>query len=197
MIIIFLVGCDSFRNKTDIKISVSLKDKSRINSLISEQQILSAEPFNRKSKKKSKSNIYLHIDSNRTGINFINKWSPGPQYENQLENSFISAGVAIGDYNNDGLQDVFLSRQQDGGRLYKNLGGMQFEDVTEITGILDNEMWSTGVSFIDINSPTSEKIFFIFFYVKFKAYWIFYDFFVTKYFFYSFQTPNIPTNFIE
>ena len=152
MIIIFLVGCDSFRSNTDIKVAVSLKDKSRVNALIAEKQILSAEPFNRKVKKKNKSNTYIHIDPNRAGINFENKWRPEPQYESQLENSFISTGVAIGDYNNDGLQDVFLSRQQDGGRLFKNLGGMQFEDVTEITGILDDKMWSTGVSFIDINN---------------------------------------------
>ncbi|MBT3664561.1 hypothetical protein HN537_02925, partial [bacterium] len=123
MIIIFLVGCDSFRNNDDIKLAVSLKDKARVNALIAEKQILSAEPFNRKVKKKNKSNTYIHIDPNSSGIDFVNKWRPDPQYENQLENSFISAGVAIGDYNNDGLQDVFLSRQQDGGRLYKNLGG--------------------------------------------------------------------------
>ena len=152
MIIVFLGGCDSLQNNTDIKIAVSLKDKARVSALIAEKQILSAEPFNRKFKKKSESNTYVHIDSNKTGINFVNKWSPSAQYENQLENSFISAGVAIGDYNNDGLQDVYLSRQQDGGRLYKNLGGMQFEDVTKTAGILDNEMWSTGVSFIDINN---------------------------------------------
>ena len=152
MIIVFLGGCDSLQNNTDIKIAVSLKDKARVSALIAEKQILSAEPFNRKFKKKSESNTYVHIDSNKTGINFVNKWSPSAQYENQLENSFISAGVAIGDYNNDGLQDIYLSRQQDGGRLYKNLGGMQFEDVTKIAGILDNEMWSTGVSFIDINN---------------------------------------------
>ena len=129
MIIIFLSSCDSWQNNTDIKIAVSLKDKARINALISEDQILSAEPFNRKFKKKSESNTYVYIDSNKSGINFVNKWSPSAQYKNQLENSFISAGVAIGDYNNDGLQDVFLSRQQDGGRLYKNLGGMQFEEI--------------------------------------------------------------------
>ena len=121
MIIVFLGGCDSLQNNTDIKIAVSLKDKARVSALIAEKQILSAEPFNRKFKKKSESNTYVHIDSNKTGINFVNKWSPSAQYENQLENSFISAGVAIGDYNNDGLQDIYLSRQQDGGRLYKKL----------------------------------------------------------------------------
>ena len=152
MMIIFLGVCDSLRNKTESKVAISREVKTRINALISKKQVLSAEPFNNTFQSRKKSNTYIHIDSSKTGINFINKWDPDPQYKNQLENSFISAGVAIGDYNNDGLQDVFLSRQQDGGRLYKNLGGMRFEDVTESTGVADNKMWSTGVSFIDINN---------------------------------------------
>ena len=152
MIIIFFVGCGSSGKNTKSKIAISEKDKTRINALISKKQVLSAEPFNQKIQSQRTSNTFTHIDSSKTGINFINKWNPDPQYKNQLENSFISAGVAIGDYNNDGRQDVFLSRQQDGGRLYKNLGGMQFEDVTERAGVSDDEMWSTGVSFIDINN---------------------------------------------
>ena len=152
LIIIFLGGCDSLRINTKSKVAVSLEHKTRINELISEEKVLSAEPFNRKPRSQKKSNTYIHIDSIKTGINFVNKWNPESQYKNQLENSFISAGVAIGDYNNDGLQDVFLSRQQDGGRLYKNLGEMKFEDVTESAGVSENEMWSTGVSFIDINN---------------------------------------------
>ena len=50
------------------------------------------------------------------------------------------------------MQDIFLSRQKDGGRLYRNLGGFQFYDATEEAGILSDGMWSTGVSFIDINN---------------------------------------------
>ena len=111
--IIFLGGCDSLRNNTESKVAISREVKTRINSLISKKQVLSAEPFNNTFQSRKKSNTYIHIDSSKTGINFINKWDPDPQYKNQLENSFISAGVAIGDYNNDGLQDVFLSRQQD------------------------------------------------------------------------------------
>lgn len=62
MIIIFLVGCDSFRNNTDIKVAVSLRDKARVNALIAEKQILSAEPFNRKVKRKiNQIRIYILI----------------------------------------------------------------------------------------------------------------------------------------
>ena len=47
-----------------------------------------------------------------------------------LSNSFIAAGVAIGDFNGDNLSDIFFSRQKDGGRLFQNLGGFKFKDVT-------------------------------------------------------------------
>ena len=84
-------------------------------------------------------------------------------YENDFESSDLNSidggdimsfnnTNVIGDFNNDGLQDVYLARQQDGGKLFQNLGGFTFKDVTKSVGIKSESFWSTGVSFIDINN---------------------------------------------
>ena len=145
--IIFFFGCDN-----SPKIIVSDEAKSRVKELISSNVIASAELFNKPNSINSSDRNFVFLDSMRTGINFRNLWNPDPKHKGQLGNSFIAAGVAIGDYNNDGLQDVFLSRQQDGGRLYRNLGEFRFKDVTKEIGMSSENMWSTGASFIDINN---------------------------------------------
>ena len=150
--ILFFIGCNSSESKEHNKIKISRKSEIRINQLISNNDIISAEPFYHNNHNKNIAKRFEYLDSISTGINFENIWNPKEKHKHQLENSFISAGVAIGDYDNDGLLDIFLSRQQDGGRLYKNLGRMKFEDVTKTSGVFDKDMWSTGVSFVDINN---------------------------------------------
>jgi hypothetical protein len=56
-------------------------------------------------------------------------------------------GVAIGDVNNDGLPDVYLT-SFGGDRLFLNQGKGRFKEVTKQAGI-DNPLWGTSVSFID------------------------------------------------
>ncbi len=64
-----------------------------------------------------------------------------------LGDTGYSVGVAVGDINNDGLPDVFVTNYgQD--RLYRNLGAGRFQDITEAAGI-DNRRWSAAACFID------------------------------------------------
>jgi enediyne biosynthesis protein E4 len=87
-----------------------------------------------------------------TGINFENKVTDGT-----LENSFLfrnfynGGGIALGDINNDGLPDVFLTSNQGENKLYLNKGNLQFEDISQKAGLQQDSMWSTGVTFVDIN----------------------------------------------
>jgi enediyne biosynthesis protein E4 len=65
---------------------------------------------------------------------------------------YHGGGVAIGDFNNDGLSDVFFSGSMVPNRLYLNRGGMTFEDVTGKAGIGAAGKWKSGVALADVNA---------------------------------------------
>ena len=60
-------------------------------------------------------------------------------------------GVAIGDLNGDGQQDLYFTSNQEDNRLYLNRGDWWFEDVTETAGVAGTRAWSTGVAVADVN----------------------------------------------
>ncbi len=67
------------------------------------------------------------------------------------EYTYMGGGVGAGDFNNDGLQDIFFAGNQVSSQLYLNKGNMQFENITQKAG-LSTSSWCTGVSVIDINN---------------------------------------------
>lgn len=86
-----------------------------------------------------------------TGIDFINtsKETPGRHF-GHYEYFYNGSGVAIGDINNDGLQDLFFTGNDTSNRLYINQGDFSFKDITR-TAKLTSTNWSTGVTMVDIN----------------------------------------------
>lgn len=87
----------------------------------------------------------------QTGIDFVHRWAPEPRYERLFNSSLVGGGVAAGDYDGDGLVDLCLTRPSGGPRLYRNLGGCRFTNVTDQAGVRNDSGWTTGVSFIDVN----------------------------------------------
>ncbi len=89
----------------------------------------------------------------KTGINFENKLP-----ESLLMNGFFyeyyynGAGVAIADFNNDGLQDVFFISNLFPNKLYLNTGDLKFKDISKESGTADHEGFPTGVTTVDINN---------------------------------------------
>ena len=87
-----------------------------------------------------------------TGIDFENKVIQ--DQENHVLNYpyyFNGGGVAVGDINNDGLEDVYFSGNSVPNRLYLNKGNFQFEDITEKAGVNAAQGWKTGVLMADVN----------------------------------------------
>src|SRR5207249_1334868 len=62
----------------------------------------------------------------------------------------IAAGCAFADIDNDGLPDLFVTTVRHGNRLYNNLGGGRFKDVTREVGLVDLS-WSGDATVIDVN----------------------------------------------
>ena len=66
--------------------------------------------------------------------------APGPSY---------AMGAAVGDFDGDGLDDLFVTGWRDQ-RLYRNAGDGRFEDVTARAG-LTSDLWSTSAAFADLD----------------------------------------------
>lgn len=92
------------------------------------------------------------IEPSVSGIDFSNNLKEKGEL-NIIEYLYYynGGGVALGDINNDGLDDIYLSANQKPDKLYLNLGGLKFKDVSLEAGISQDSTWSTGVTMVDIN----------------------------------------------
>jgi len=150
LLFFFYFGCNRIDSTNNQKVNpVVVKHIKRLEK---EHPGLSATLFNKLTISSESTPRFVYLSPSETGIDFQHIWDVQPKHRDQLRNSFIASGVAIGDFDNDGLADVFLTRQKDGGRLYRNLGNFHFEDVTSKMGINPAGMWSSGATFADINN---------------------------------------------
>ena len=96
---------------------------------------------------------FNNIDSNVSGIDFSNDLKPSGNL-NIIEYLYYynGGGVALGDINNDGMDDIYLAANQKPDKLYLNLGGLKFEDISLTSGISKDSTWSTGVTMVDVNN---------------------------------------------
>ena len=107
-----------------------------------------------KEEARSEPPVFRKIPSSQSGITFANIVE-----ENHHKNNFDAfgyvyngAGVAIGDVNNDGLQDIYFTGNDVPNKLYLNEGNFKFRDITESAGVDGSAGWDNGVTMSDVNS---------------------------------------------
>jgi len=95
--------------------------------------------------------LFEKLSSSYTGMTFKNEITESDTLSVvDFEYMYNGGGVGVGDFNNDGLQDIFFSANQSSCKLYINKGNLKFEDVTVSAGI-KTPYWNTGVSLVNIN----------------------------------------------
>ena len=96
--------------------------------------------------------LFTLLDQKHTRVDFLNQVEYTEQYNTYTYRNFYNgAGVGLGDFNNDGLLDIYLCGNLADNKLYINKGNFVFEDVTAKAGVACHNVWSTGVSIADIN----------------------------------------------
>ena len=102
---------------------------------------------------KKNDTLFRIVSSERSGIHFNNKIVENDSINPiDVTNIYNGGGVGIGDFNNDGLPDIYFTGNLVSNKLYLNKGKMQFDDITEEAGVNGQGKWCRGIAVIDINN---------------------------------------------
>lgn len=106
-----------------------------------------------------KATLFRSLPSTATNIHFVNQVNETDSTHSFInEFGYMGGGVGIGDFNNDGLKDIYFTGNQVSSRLYLNKGDNRFEDITE-SAHCGTTGWATGVSVVDINNDGYDDIY--------------------------------------
>ena len=114
----------------------------------------------RKSEQVEKSSVFKQIAGDELGMDFSN------DLKSDLDLNIVEylyyyngGGVAVGDFDGDGLEDVYLGSNEGRDKIFKNLGGLRFEDASDSSGLPIDSSWTSGVSVIDIDQDNDLDIY--------------------------------------
>lgn len=106
---------------------------------------------------------FTQVSSKDSGIRFSNDLIDDPLGQNtnvmSFDNYFHGGGVAIGDINNDGLQDIFFIGNEVLNKLYLNEGDLKFKDISKKAKINVGKKWAVGVTMADVNGDGWQDIY--------------------------------------
>lgn len=95
--------------------------------------------------------LFKPVSTSKSGVAFNNKLQLGGEVSVlEFEYMYNGGGVAVADFDQDGLQDLYFTGNMVSNKLYRNMGDWKFEDITEAAGA-GSKGWSNGVAIVDIN----------------------------------------------
>jgi enediyne biosynthesis protein E4 len=108
----------------------------------------------------SKKTLFTKISPASSGIDFKNIVIENDSI-NPLEVEYLynGGGIAVADFNNDGLQDLYFTGSMTDNKMYLNKGNMHFEEVTKKAGVTGEGRWCNAASIVDINNDGWQDIY--------------------------------------
>lgn len=104
--------------------------------------------------------LFRTLEASATNLDFTNTITENDSI-NILTYEYVynGGGVGIGDFNNDGYPDVYLSGNMVSNRLYLNNKDLTFSEITAQPVLECKSSWSTGVAVVDINHDGWQDIY--------------------------------------
>jgi len=97
--------------------------------------------------------LFEQISSEHSRIHFNNRILESDSI-NPLDvtNIYNGGGIGVGDFNKDGLPDLFFIGNRVPNKLYLNKGDFKFDDITAVARVGGTGRWGRGVAIVDINN---------------------------------------------
>jgi hypothetical protein len=107
-----------------------------------------------------KATLFQQLEANHTGIHFSNTITETDSV-NPLDMDFLyhGGGVSAGDFNKDGMPDLYFTASQSSNKLYLNKGKLSFQDITKISATDGQQKWCSAAIIADINADSLDDIY--------------------------------------